>query len=184
MITVEFQEFFNKGQDILYKYDNLPTIYIVRLPSGDLLYVGKSVSIYDRWFDQTSSHMVSMSDENGEWIFGGRSSIGAAIVSNLPESNKWLFDLWTTKEALEFLGFETYEGNRKNNSDNRGYVFAKPVSPYFLKLKEGVFRTEDAEAWLTAFLHPKYNSHNNNGYRHEDLYQKYFEFIKGWELVR
>jgi hypothetical protein len=177
MISMTFREFYDIGDDVLERYDDEPTIYVVR-DGRDILYVGKStVGIYNRWFDERGSHMYYWGTRSDQDIFGGRSFIGREIASKLPNSYEWYFDLWTTEEALNFLGFETFPDERKNGGYGIKSSFYYPQITRYANLK-------DAEDLMIVSLHPKCNVMNNNGSGHRELCRRYFEFIKGWESVR
>jgi hypothetical protein len=176
MISMTFREFYDIGDDVLEKYGDEPTVYVVR-DGREILYVGKSVrGIYYRWFEGTSSHMYYCGTRSDQDIFGSRSSIGRRIVSNFPSSYEWYFDLWTTEETLNFLGVETLPDNTENRYGVKSSFYYPHLTDYA--------NLKDAEDLMVTSLHPKSNVQNNNGSRHQELYERYFEFIKGWELVR
>jgi hypothetical protein len=165
MISMKFSEFLEKGQDVLWDHNNDPQVYVVRR-GKELLYIGRAKNgIWERWFQDTSCHM-RYDIINGENWLGYHSNIAEKIIKNLPEAFDWVFDLWTVDECLEFLEYEQQYEIRWGH---------KPID---------YDRLRTVEEKMIFNLHPRVNVSGNNGMRDDELYERYFEFIKGWELIR
>lgn len=85
-----------------YEEEEHNDLYVLRNEEG-VLYVGISRNdIWDRWFSGWGSHMIRTI--YGEWY--PNSSVGEAVVTNMPASLKWTIELWTREDCAAFLGVD------------------------------------------------------------------------------
>jgi len=143
MLTLTFAEF-AEGSKFPDDFGRNYRLYVVR-KGKNILYVGISEDhIWNRWFGGGTSHMwfaqkYSGTLEGGSWQ--GNSRIGIEIQHNFPKSNKWLFDFWTLKEALDFMKTD--------------YIYNEEYNAFII----GIHRLsiKDVEPEMINFLSPKFN---------------------------
>lgn len=78
-------------------------IYIVR-KKKEILYVGISQNILDRWFGLRGRMIKNIYDE---WV--SYDAISNEIIKNMPKSLGWNIDLWSIEEGSRFFDNPTTE---------------------------------------------------------------------------
>lgn len=149
MKTLTIENFSKSEDDFVYdtKYDD-KNLYIVR-NNESILYIGISETcIWSRWFSQRGSHMFFGYD----FSLHGTSRIGKEIEDNIPNSLLWNIDLWSGKDALDFLEI-------KNSWDDEKGKY-KIFDP-FIQV-ERLCDVRYVETLMIRYIHPKYNSMGNN----------------------
>ncbi len=92
MIEIRFEDFHRQNYQ-----DQGYCLYVVKNGSGDVLYVGISVSdVWSRWFSW-GGHMTW----DGDVIYG-ESPVGTKVENNLPDSLNWSIQLWTLQDCISF----------------------------------------------------------------------------------
>lgn len=166
-VTMSFEKFYESGGVGIDEDGINKQLYVVRTDQ-EILYVGISkVGIYHRWFEGAGSH-IGFSRYGGEIL--GRSSIGQIILDNRPMSMEWSFDFWTLKEGLDFLKIE----NILNLNNNDTYY----ISGYKEDIYHSVVDIKWLETWFIRNLHPRINGSENICVRDQEVYSRYFEFMK------
>lgn len=156
MLTLTFTEFAEGS-----KFPDFVdfSLYVVR-NDNSILYIGISQSnIWNRWFSAGYCHMRQT--EYGEWH--GNSLIGQEIVSHLPQSEKWEFDFWSLKEALDFMSID--------------YIYQSVYAVCLHPVSKEQLSIKDVEPEMIAMLCPKLNKTYNHRKQKDEL-NNYLSMLK------
>lgn len=160
MLTMNFKQFIG-SEDLIDYTPNDWKIYIVRDDTKEILYIGIArYGIFRRWFVDPSSHIQR---KHGKLL--PNDNIGLSLVSNIPESYNWKFDLLSVEEGATYLE-NFYKRDEICFLNEKGQRFM----PVDLKYVEDL---------LIAHLVPYFNGSGNNNtnlpeiQRNRELYYKF-----------